>query len=73
MELGDDQDLDPTTEELEAEEAAEPTMMRDAGYWDDFLKVVLILQEPWATPEDDTDEYRQARAVRVFNAGELYT
>ena len=44
-------------------------MMRDAGYWDDFLALVDLMQEPWAIPADDTDEYRQARATRVFNAG----
>ena len=71
MELGDDEELDPTDAELEAEAEAEPGMMRDAGYWDDFLNLVDIMQEPWAAPEADTNEYRQMRAVRVFNAGVL--
>ena len=44
-------------------------MMRDAQYWDDFLSLVDIMQEPWAKPEDDTQAYREKRAVRVFNAG----
>ena len=69
MVLGDDPDLEPTDEELQAEEDAEPTMMRDAGYWDAFLKLVDILQEPWAEPEQDTQAFREARAVKVFNAG----
>ena len=51
MELGDDEELDPTDAELEAEAEAEPGMMRDAGYWDDFLNLVDIMQEPWAAPE----------------------
>ena len=71
MELGDDEELDPTDAELEAEAEAEPGMMRDAGYWDDFLNLVDIMQEPWAAPEADTNEYRQMRAVRIFNAGVL--
>ena len=71
MELGDDEELDPTDAKLEAEAEAEPGMMRDAGYWDDFLNLVDIMQEPWEAPEADTDEYRQMRAVRVFNAGVL--
>ena len=69
MVLGDDPELEPTAEELATEEAEEPTMMRNAGFWDDFLNLVAIMQRPWAPPEGDTDEYRQARAVEVFNAG----
>ena len=69
MELGRDDDLEPTDEELAAEEDAEPTMMRDSTYWDNFLALVDILQEPWAAPEFDTRDYREKRAVRVFNAG----
>ena len=72
MELGEDEDLEPTAEEIEVEAEAEPVMMRDAGFWDDFLKLVDIMQEPWAAPEDDTDAYRQKRGVRVFNAGMRY-
>ena len=70
MVLGDDPDLEPTEEELQAEEGEEPTMMRDAGYWDAFLKLVDILQEPWAEPAQDTQAFRETRAVKVFNAGE---
>ena len=69
MELGYDPDLQPTDEEMQAEEEAEPTMMHDAEVWDDFLALIDIIQEPWAAPEDDTDAYREARAVRVFNQG----
>ena len=72
MELGDDEELDPTEAELDAETEAEPGMMKDAGCWDDFLTLVDIMQEPWAAPEDDTDAYRQKRGVRVFNAGMRY-
>jgi len=69
MVLGDDPDLEPTEEELEDEEAEEPVMMRDAGYWDDFLKMVDTIQEEWAPPDYDTRQYREERAVKAFNAG----
>ena len=71
MELGDDEELDPTEEELEAETQEEPVMMRDAAYWDDFLELIDIIQEPWASPDGDTDAYRRGRALRAFNAGTL--
>ena len=44
-------------------------MMNDAEKWDDFLALIDILQEKWASEADDTQAYREARAVRVFNAG----
>ena len=69
MVLGDDPDLEPTDEELEAEEEEEPIMQRDAAYWDAFLALVDILQEPWAEPAQDTRAFREARAIKVFNAG----
>ena len=71
IELGDDEELDPIEEELEAETQEEPVMMRDAAYWDDFLELIDIIQEPWASPDGDTDAYRRGRALRAFNAGTL--
>ena len=71
MVLGNDPDLEPTVEEEALEAAEEPVMMGDACKWDDFLALIDVMQEDWASPEADTTAYREARAVRVFNAGEL--
>ena len=38
----DDPNLQPTDEDIAAEEEAEPTMMRDAEYWDDSSLFLLI-------------------------------
>ena len=45
-------------------------MMQNADAWDDFLAFVALLQSDWATPDEDTDNYRKKRAVEFFNAGE---
>eukprot|EP00965_Chrysotila_dentata_P067811 2243877-Pleurochrysis_carterae.AAC.1 len=37
--------------------------------WDNFLAYVIAAEKPWASPENDTDEYRKARAVDFFNLG----
>ena len=70
MVLGSDPELEPTEEELQEEEDELPIMMRDAQYWDDFLALVDVLQEPWADPAQDTQAFRESRAVKIFNAGE---
>ena len=69
IELEADDDLNVTADEIAAEEEEEPMMMTHAKYWDNFLDLVNTCNEEWATPEDDTDEYRKGRAVRAFNAG----
>ena len=70
MELEEDDELNlgqVGDAEVEAEENAEPEMMTMAGYWDNFLALEAESKEPWATPADDTDEYREGRAVKFFN------
>ena len=54
----------PTDEEIEAESEEEPDMMLHAGMWDNYLEWVRTVQEPWA---EDSDEYRQKRALEYFN------
>ena len=69
MVMGDDHFFEPTDAQIADEEEAVPQMMGDAQKWDGFLALVDIMQEPWASEADDTRAYREARAVRVFNAG----
>ena len=71
IDLEMDDELNVTEEEIAAEEDEEPDMMKSALYWDNFIALVDLCNEPWAEPEDDTDDYRKKRAVRAFNAGEL--
>ena len=70
MEIDEDDDYAPTEDEIRQEEEEEPTMMQNADAWDDFLAYVALLQSDWATPDEDTDNYRKKRAVEFFNAGE---
>ena len=60
----DDEELQPTEEELAAEEELLPDMMQCAEYWDNFLALVENIQAPWT---EDTDEYRETRAIAAFN------
>ena len=71
MEIDDDDEYAPTAEEIAEEEQEEPLMMQNAAAWDDFLDYVGLLQEPWAAPDDDTNNYRKKRAVQFFDAGVL--
>ena len=36
--------------DLEAEEREEPEMMKQAGYWDNFLALEREAKRPWAHP-----------------------
>eukprot|EP00965_Chrysotila_dentata_P096838 3200496-Pleurochrysis_carterae.AAC.1 len=67
MELEEDSELGVTDEELAQEESEVPQMMQHAEMWDHFLSYVMAAERPWASPEDDTDDYRKARAVEFFN------
>ena len=69
FELEEDDELNVTEEELAAEEEEVPQMMAHAQMWDNFKAFVDAAEEPWAKPEDDTDDYRKMRAVRNFNLG----
>ena len=70
MELDcDDDELGVTADDIAAEAADEPTMMAHAGMWDNFIKLTIDSQDPWAKPEEDTQSYREMRAVRAFNFG----
>ena len=60
-----------TEDEIAAEDDDEPTMMQNAKYWDDFNALVDEAQKPWATPDDDTDDYRKQRAVAFFNVANV--
>ena len=73
IELEMDDELFVTDEQIAAEEEEEPDMMKHAQYWDNFLALVDLCNEPWAAPEDDTDDYRKMRAVKAFNAGARFT
>ena len=69
LEEDDELNLGDTDADVEADEQEEPQMMSHASYWDHFLALVRSTQEPWAAPADDTDEYREKRAVDAFNKG----
>ena len=69
MEIDEDDDYAPSAEEIAAEEQEEPLMMSNAGAWDDFLEYVKLVQDPWTSPDADTDNYRRKRALELFNAG----
>ena len=61
MELDcDDDELGVTADDIAAEAADEPTMMAHAGMWDNFIKLTIDSQDPWAKPEEDT----QIRNIR---------
>eukprot|EP00965_Chrysotila_dentata_P057609 1910602-Pleurochrysis_carterae.AAC.1 len=68
----EDDELEPTAEELAQEEREEPQMVEHAGMWDHFLDYVEAAEREWAPPERDTDEYRKERAVELFNLGECH-
>ena len=44
-------------------------MLTHAGYWDDFVALVADSQKPWAEGADDSDTYREGRALTAFNLG----
>ena len=71
LQLEEDDELNlgsPTEGELAQEEMDEPVMMKNADRWDNFLSLVDESNKEWATPADDTDDYRKGRAVAFFNA-----
>jgi len=82
LELEEDDELNMghctrTAEELNQEEHDQPTMMLHAGMWDHFLDMNAEAKRPWAPPSEDTDDYREERAVAFFNlagpvANDLY-
>ena len=70
LELEEDDELfiDDDDREQAAEEVTNELELH-ASYWDHFLALVRWTQEPWADEDDDTDEYREGRAVEAFNLG----
>jgi len=71
QEMDDDDEYEPTAEEVAQEEPEEPVMMQDAARWDRFLALVDTLQAPWPQGDKVTDEYRKSRAVEVFNSASV--
>ena len=67
LELDDDDEFDPTPQQIAAEEKEEPLMMRNAQRWDNFYAMVDALSKPWPQGDADTNEYREGRAVEAFN------
>ena len=65
MELDDE--YAPTEADIAQEEKEEPLMMANTTRWDNFFALVHSLHRPRGA--DDTDEYRKARAVEVFQPG----
>jgi hypothetical protein len=62
-----DPEYAPDAETLAAEEREESLMCSNATVWDHFLALVRAIQSPWAEGADDTDTYRQMRALQAFN------
>ena len=71
MSMDDDDEYAPTPEEVAQEENEEPLMMRNADRWQHFLDLVASRSVPWPQGVQDTDEYRQGRAVEAFNLGSV--
>jgi len=71
QEMDDDDEYEPTAEEVAQEEAEVPIMMQNAARWDRFLRLVRMLQAPWPQGDADTDEYRKSRAVELFNSASV--
>ena len=69
MEIDEDDEYNPSAEDIAEEEEEEPLLMANAGAWDNFLAYVHLVQEQWADPESDTDIYRKEMALKYFNAG----
>ena len=67
--MEDDDEYEPTAEEIATEEDLEPLMMQNAARWDRFIAYVRATQAPWPQGEPDTDDYRKGRAVEAFNLG----
>lgn len=65
LNLGDHEGV--TEEDLQQEEQEEPAMMEAARKWDHFFELVAESNAEWAAPDLDTDEYREQRAVTLFN------
>jgi hypothetical protein len=64
MEISDDDEFAPTEDEIAAEAAREPLIVRNAARWDRFLSWVRDFETPWHV---DTDEYRRARSLSFCN------
>ena len=65
--MDSDSEYEPDEETLAAEESEESLMCSNAGVWDHFLTYVRAIQTQWAEGEEDTDSYRQMRALEAFN------
>ena len=57
-------EFEPTEEEVDAEAARPKLIILNADRWDRFLSWVRDIELPW---EEDTDEYRRARALKYCN------
>ena len=67
----DDEYADEVTQEdIDAEEDKQSTLMENAEAWQNFLDYVELVQSPWASEDEDTDDYRMMRAIELYNAGE---
>ena len=51
MEMDDDDEYEPTEEDIVREEELEPLMMKNAGRWDHFFVLVESISRPW--PQGD--------------------
>ena len=71
MESESDDEWEPTADETDAESSVMPDLEEHAGYWDHFLELVRECHGPSATWTDDSDEYRELRAINAFNLGIL--
>uniref|UniRef100_A0A7S0L6P5 Uncharacterized protein n=1 Tax=Coccolithus braarudii TaxID=221442 RepID=A0A7S0L6P5_9EUKA len=65
--MDSDSEYEPDEETLAAEESEESLMCSNSGVWDHFLTYVRAIQTQWAEGEEDTDSYRQMRALEAIN------
>ena len=68
LEMDSDSDDSAGSDQEDSEAEQVGGLEAAAQYWDNFLALVAALQRPWDA--DDTDEYREERAVEAFNLGE---
>ena len=65
MDVSDDDDFNPTADEVAAEQQLESLQKLNATRWDRFLRWTAAIETPWE--ESDSTSYREKRALEYCN------